>query len=95
MIGGVPWRPWDVPFGSRAYPPVQTEDGIGNTVSERMPLHPGVIKYRHDLFMTYRRERQWVGKQELDEWFTREMRARGQLSPDVITEMRGVIGGRL
>ena len=92
MIGGVPWRPWDVPFSRydvadyRANLP--DSDYIGNTVSERMPLHPGVISHRHNLFMADRRERQWVGKQELNEWFTREMRARGQLAPDVIADMK-------
>ena len=72
MIGGVPWRPWD----NRVFRYTLDED---ETLSSRMPLHPGVLRFRHDLFMADRRERQRVGRESMDEWFKREMRNRGQL----------------
>jgi hypothetical protein len=73
MIGGVPWRPWDNPVFR------YTLDEPGETLSSRMPLHPGVLRYRHDLFMVERRTRRQIGMQELHAWFDAEMRARGQL----------------
>ena len=77
MISGVPWRPWDNPVFR--YDVGGLGDEPGETLSSRVPLHPGVLRYRHDLFMADRRRRQQVGRESMDEWFKREMRNRGQL----------------
>jgi hypothetical protein len=72
-LDGVPWRPWDSPMFR--FDPGET----GDTISKRMPLHPGVLHYRHDMFMASRRKRQRLGREEMRAWFEEEMRGRGQL----------------
>ena len=73
MISGVPWRLWDNILFRYSL------DEPGETLSSRMPLHPGVLRYRHDLFMAERRRRQQIGCESMNLWFKREMCNRGQL----------------